>query len=73
VICRLVLFLALGAAVLLRAQPAPASQPDIESDVQSLDTATGIAVLKGKVRMKDEGVLLTAEEVRYKTTANYVE
>ncbi len=65
VICRLVLILALGAAGPLRAQPAPASQPDLVSDVQTLDTATGLAVLKGNVRLKDEGILFTADEMRF--------
>lgn len=64
-ICRFVILLALGATAWLRAQPAPASQPDLVSDLQSLDTATGLAVLKGNVRLKDEGVLLTAEEVQF--------
>ena len=64
-ICRLVLILALGAAVPLRAQPAPASSPDLSSDLQTLDTATGLAVLKGNVRLKDEGILFTADEMRF--------
>lgn len=66
-ICRLVLLLALGATALLRAQPAPVPPPDLSSDLQTLDTATGLAVLKGNVRLKDEGILLTAEEVRFDT------
>lgn len=64
-ICRLVILLALGATAWVGAQPAPVSQPDLQSNLLTYEDVTGVAVLKGDVRLKDEGLLLTAEEVRY--------
>jgi len=66
VICRLVILLVLGVAALC-AQPAAETKPDLEADRTTFDDATGEAVLKGNVRLRDAGVLLLADEIRLDT------
>jgi LPS-assembly protein len=65
VICRLVLLLALGTTVCVPAQPATPSRPEVTSDQQEFNAATGDYLLTGNVRMQDAGVLLLADHIVY--------
>ncbi len=62
-ICRFAIVLVL-CAVALRAQPATPIGPNLSADYQSVDQATGSFLMKGNVILRDEGALLTAEEMR---------
>lgn len=62
---RVAFVLAFSATVFLRAQPAQLTQPEIHADTVSHSQATGETVLQGSARLADEGLLLTADDVRY--------
>jgi len=61
VICRVLLFLVLGAAAIGRAETS--SQFRVDADVGNLNFETGEFTSKGHVRIRDKGALLTADEV----------